>query len=84
MIPPHSTETNGQPFHGPKLLTIEVLVNRFACSIPEILAEERHTHDGEARAEYRLSLGEICRSHWAHGSYVLVHLGDVGLTVFDE
>ena len=50
---------NLEPFRGPKLLTIEVLIDHLVRSIPEILAVEWHAHDEETQAEHRLSLGEF-------------------------
>ena len=49
---------NLEPFHGPKLLTIEILRDHLVRSIPELLAVEWHAHDKETHAEHWLLLGE--------------------------
>ena len=50
---------NLEPFHSPKILTIEVLIHHLVCSISEILAVEWYAHNEEMHAEHWLSLGEF-------------------------
>ena len=48
-----------EPFGGPKLFAIEILVYYLVRSISEILAVKWHAHDEEACTEHQLLLGEL-------------------------